>query len=144
MRSADRRLSGGSADDRWRCRETKATSSAKESTERIKDGGATGVCRSETWIVRSGILALGKEVSGQPLQSDASFIAVGEETWLFECPSVLSRAQIETQATNIHIKLIGSSAAINLLSRKHVIDIVKIIHIQVPLPFELTKQRQGI
>lgn len=100
-------MSGGSADDRWRCRETKATPSAKESTESIKDG--TGVCRSEPWIVRSAILAFGKEVSGQPLQSDASFISIGEETWSFEYHSVLSRAQIETQATNIHT---NSSAAV--------------------------------
>jgi hypothetical protein len=132
MRSAGRRLSGGSA-DRWRCRKTKARSSAKESTESTKDGVRTGVCRSEPWTVRSGILAFGKEVSGQPLQSDASFISIGEETRLFECPSVLSRAQIETQATNSHMKLIGSSAAISLLIGKHVINIAKIIHIHFAL-----------
>jgi hypothetical protein len=133
MRSAGRRLSGGSADERWRCRETKATPSSRESTESIMHGITTSVCRSEPWIVRSGILAFGKEVSGQPLQSDASFISIGEETWPFECPSVLSRAQIETQAANSHMKLIGSTAAINLLSGKRVINIVKIIHIRFSL-----------
>lgn len=130
MRSAGRRLNGWSADERWRCRETNATSSAKESTEAIRKGDPTGVCRSTPWIVRSGILALGKEVSGHPLQSDASLISLDAETDSFEQPFALSRAQIETQAPNIHMKPIGSSAAINLLGLRRVIDIVKIIHIR--------------
>lgn len=145
MRSAGRRLSGGSADESWRCRKTKATS-AKGSSESIKDGIRTGVCGSGPWIVRSGILAFGKEVSGQPLQSDASCISICEETRLFECPSILSRAQIEMQATNSHMKLIGSSAAINLLTGKHVINISKIIHIQFALRHSetTTKSLSGV
>lgn len=83
--------------------------------------------------MRSRILAFGNEVSGQPLQSDASLNWIGEETWLFTCRSMLSRAQIETQATKSHMMLIGSSAAINLLSREHVINIAQIIHMQFAL-----------
>jgi len=58
---------------------------------------------------------------------------MGAVNWLFECPSVLSRAQIETQATNTHVKLSGSIAAISLLNERHVINIVKIIPVKVPL-----------
>ena len=91
------------------------------------------MCRSELWVVRSGNVAFGKEVSGQPLQSDSSSISIGELNWLRERPSELSRAQIERHATNTHIKHIGSNAASNLLSGRHVPDIAKIIHIQLAL-----------
>jgi hypothetical protein len=69
-------------------------------------------------------------VSGHPRQSDESFISIGPVSRLFECSSALSRAQIEAQATNIHTKLIGSMAAINLLRGEPALDIVTIIHVQ--------------
>lgn len=70
-------------------------------------------------------------MSGQPRQSDASFISIGAVSRSFECWSVLSRAQIEAHATNTHTKLIGSNAAINLLKGERVLGIVTIIHTQL-------------
>jgi hypothetical protein len=130
MRSAGRFLSGGSADDSWRCRETPRTH-LRISTEWIRDRDMTGCCGIEPCIVSSGILAFGNAVSGQPMQSDKSIVSI-LEGWSFTC-SVLSRAQIETHATKAQMKLIGSRAAINLLSGERVINIVRIIHIRFDL-----------
>jgi len=130
MRIGARRLSGASADDRWRCNET-PTASLRILTKWIWDAGMAGRCRSEPWMVRSGVLAFVNDVTGQPVQSDASFISILER-WSFTC-SVLSRAQIETHATKTQMKLIGSRAAINLLSGERVINIAKIIHIRFVL-----------
>ena len=74
--------------------------------------------------MRSGIVALGREVSGQPSQSDMSLISKGAQTWVLAFSSALSLAQMQTQATNTQTILIGSSTAINLLSGEHV-DIAK-------------------
>jgi hypothetical protein len=49
------------------------------------------------------------------------------------CFAALTCAQIETQATNSHKNVIGSNAAINLLSGKRDINTAKIIHIQSAL-----------
>ena len=71
MRSAGRRSSGRSVADRGRCRETSTTPLLRTEMGINKDGSAIGRCRSRPWAVRSGILAFGNEVIGQPLHSDA-------------------------------------------------------------------------
>src|SRR6185295_5305738 len=116
MRRAGRRSSGGLTEAIRRCCETNAAPLVTESTGNIAQETRTGVCRSDGWIVRSGIMAFGTGVNGQPWQSDASLISVGSVTELCPSPSVLSRTQIETQATNIQRKLSGSTVAINFLS----------------------------
>jgi hypothetical protein len=49
------------------------------------------------------------------------------------CFAALICAHIETHATKSHKKVIGSNAAINLLSGKRDINTAKIIHIQSTL-----------
>lgn len=89
-----------------------------------KEPGAIGRCRSGPWAVPSGILAFGNEVIGHPAHPDASRTFTTED-WVSAC-SALSRSQIETHATKIHMKLIGSNAAINLLNGG--VNIPNIIH----------------
>ena len=143
MRRVKRRSSGGSADERSPRREAKPTASASESTDWMRDATRTGACRSEPLSVRSGVVAFGSEATGQPLQSEAASISIGE-TRLFERPSALSRAHIETQATNSQMKLIGSSVAIIRLCGKRVINIAKIIHSGYALRHSSQEERQSL
>jgi hypothetical protein len=124
MRSAGRRLSGRSLVDLWCCRETTTTPLLQTEMATNKDSSAIGRCRSGPWAERSGILAFGNNVIGQPAHPDASRTFT-TENWVSEC-SALSRSQIETHATKIHMKLIGSKAAINLLNGG--VNIPNIIH----------------
>lgn len=126
MRRAGRRLSGGSARIGRRCLETNSNLLTETLRERIENVSETAGRRSEPWIVRSGILDFGTAVTGQALHSDESLIS--EVVVRLFTHSVLSRAQIETHATNSQVKLIGSRAAINFLSGKQVINIAKIVH----------------
>jgi hypothetical protein len=132
MRRVGRRLSGGSTKEGWRCEGSKVTLSDKELSERVSGGRANGVCKSSLNVVRSGPVASGK-ASGQPSQSAAVSMAIDEDRMGWWCFVALARAQIETQATNSHKKVIGSNAAINLLSGKRDINTAKIIHIHSAL-----------
>jgi hypothetical protein len=67
-------------------------------------------------VALSGTVALGKEASGQPLQSAAPVISIDEEMRGWLCFSAPSRAQLMTQTINSHKKVIGSNMAIGLLS----------------------------
>jgi hypothetical protein len=82
--------------------------------------------------VRSGPVTSGK-ASGQPSQLAAVSMSIDEDGMGWWCFAALDCAQIETQATNNHKKVIGSNAAINLLSGKRDINTAKIIHIQFAL-----------
>jgi hypothetical protein len=128
MRRVGRRLSGGSTKEGWRCGGSKITLSVKELSEDVPGGRANGVCKSSLNVVRSGPFASGK-ASGQPSQSAALSMSIDEERMGWWCFAALTCAQIEIQATNSHKKVIGSNAAINLLSEKRDINTAKIIHI---------------
>jgi len=77
----------------------------------------TGSWTSKALIARSGIIALGTAVSGQPLQSDESSISVDEQIELLACSAAPSREQIETHATSSHTKLTGSKQAMSFLGK---------------------------
>lgn len=128
MRRIGRRLSGGSTKDDWRYLESKAASSVKELTEGVTRGTANSACKYSLNVARSGVVALGKEASGQSSQSGSPCTSIDEETIGWLCFSALTRVQIEMQATNSHKKLTGRNAAINLLSGKRDINTAKIIH----------------
>ena len=97
-------------------------------------------CKLTIKVPRSGVTALGKEASGQPSPSGASFISIDEEAVNGLKVSALSLAQIETQATNTHKRHNGSSAAITLLIGERLINITKIIHIPAALRYSGSNQ----
>jgi len=68
-------------------------------------------------IARSGIIAFGTAVSGQPLQSGESSISVDQQIGLLACGAAPSRAQIQTHATSSHKEVIGSKQAMSFLSK---------------------------
>jgi hypothetical protein len=131
MRSAGRRLNGVSVKDGRRGLRTEATPLAVETAGGIEGRTKNAACKSSLNVTRSGAVAFGKDASGQPWQSGACLISVisnAEEIGGRSCVSPLSRPQLETQATNSHKKLIGNTAAINILSRSRIIHLPKIIH----------------
>jgi hypothetical protein len=134
MRRVGRRLSGGSRKEGWRYSGLKVILSVKEFSEGVSGGRVNGVCKSSLNVVRSGPVASGK-ASGQPSQSLAVSMSIDKERMGWWCFAALSCAQIDTQATNSHKKVIGSNAAINLLSGKRDINTAKIIHIQFALSY---------
>jgi hypothetical protein len=105
-------------------------------TERTEDKRVQGDCKLNLIVTRSEIVAFGEKAIGQPTQSGTPFISVNsteDEITDGSCVSALSRAQIEMQAANTHIKLTGSKAATNLLHENAIANIGKIIQIKAAL-----------
>lgn len=81
MRRDGKRSSGGSLKEAWKRRGSNITPPAKESTEGVSAAMAHGGCKSGMNVARSGAaaVALGKEVSRHPSQSDVSLISIDED-----------------------------------------------------------------
>ena len=131
MRRVGRRLSGGSTEDDWKCRGSKATSLVEELTEDVARGSENDACKFCLNVARSGAVAWGKVASGQPSRSGVFSVSTDEETFGGFCFSALSRVQVDTQATNSHRKAIGKNAANNLLTGNCGINNLRIIHIRI-------------